>query len=433
MDYIQRLLRPGGNPQFQPIPGSFPATEPEQSYTPDASITRTSLEKVAKTCLKVPLLLIYYALAALISLLSVLRPLNKLWSFYDRKKKKTLNHEDALSSLLENLSVEHSFLLTKNSIEETSLENSFSFASIYGTEDGTLTTHLLPSYAKLLQSTSAQGKFGIVYLHDSLLDNCGHCLGALCSEKFVNMARKYEVFIWMGDITTPEGLQVANGLKVRKLPFIGLLAPKPGYKIQVIDTLEGEHSSCSLDSFEANMAKFYPRLIELRQQRQNIELQRLIREQQDSRYQASLRQDQGNTRRREAEEADQRRQQNEVRQKQQWLSWRRKTLAQEPSSFETSCRVAIRIADVGRVVRNFDANLPIEEIYAFVELTRLGLLNDSPDANQTESRKPDYEYKYPFQLRTPVPRVDLDPQSTIKDVDEIYPSGNIVMEFITAD
>ncbi|CEP61519.1 clathrin-mediated endocytosis regulator UBX3 LALA0_S03e04676g [Lachancea lanzarotensis] len=432
MDYIQRLLRPGGNQDFQRIPGSFPTSEDEHPPTPGSPVHRSPFESVTRVCLKIPLLLIYYAMATLVLLINVLRPFHKVWSFYDRKKR-TLDHEDALSSLLDTLCLEHSSQVAKTSADEARLEDSFSFASIYSAEDGTLTPHLVPSYAKLLQSSSAQVKFGIVYLHDQLLDNCGEYLGALCSEKFVNMARRYEALIWMGDVTTSEGLQVANGLKVRKLPFLGLLAPKPGNKIQVIEAIEGESPDRSLAGFEAKMAKFYQRLIELRQQQQNIELQRLMREQQDSRYQASLRQDQERSRIRQVEEANQRRQERETDLKQQWLSWRRQTLNQEPDSSEGSCRVAIRIADQGRVVRHFDAKLPIEEIYAFVELSRLGLLNETSDTDRVDIRKPNYEYKYPFKLITPVPRVDLDPQAIIKDVDAIYPSGNIVMEFNIAD
>ncbi|SCU97093.1 LAFA_0G09714g1_1 [Lachancea sp. 'fantastica'] len=432
MDYIQRLLRPGGNQEFQRIPGAFPTTEDEQSPSANTLENRSPLEKITRVCLQFPLLLIYYAMATLVLLLNVLRPLHKVWSFYDRKKK-PLGREDAWSSLLDTLTLEHNSLVAKTSMDETRLENSFSFASIYSAEDGTLTSHLLPAYANLLQSSSAQVKFGIVYLHDQLLDNCGEYLGALCSETFVNMTRRYEALIWMGDVTTSEGLQVANGLKVRKLPFLGLLAPKPGHKIQVIEALEGERPDRSLGAFEAKMAKFYPRLIELRQQQQNIELQRLMREQQDSRYQASLRQDQERSRVRQAEEATQRRHERETELKQQWLSWRKQALNQEPSNPEGSCRVAIRIADQGRVVRHFDANLPIEEIYAFVELSRLELLNERSNTDRAVVRKPDYEYKYPFKLITPVPRADLDPHAIIKDVNAIYPSGNIVMEFTNGD
>ncbi|SCV04358.1 LANO_0G09714g1_1 [Lachancea nothofagi CBS 11611] len=430
MDYIQRLLHLRGAQEFQPIPGSFPEGQGEQPRTTNGE--RTQLQKIAKYCLGIPLLLLYYILAAIISLLHVLRPLKKLWAFYDRKNK-SLNHEDALSALLDNLSMEHSSSLARNSPEESRLENSFSFASIYNTEGGTLTSFLQPSYAKLLHSISEQGKFGIVYLHDPLIDDCGQFLGPLCTEKFVNMARKYQSLLWMGDITNSEALQVANSFKVRQLPYIGLLAPKSGHKIQLIDTVEGGRLEQALNSLESTMAKHYPNLIKLRQEQQNIELERLVREQQDARFQESLRQDQERDRRREAEEAMQMRQQREDELKQRWLLWRKSVLVDEPPKLEGACKVAIRIADQGRVIRKFNADLPIEEIYAFVELSRLGLLGSAGDSSSSYIRPHDYEYKYPFKLITPVPRVDLDPQTVIRNVDAIYPSGNIVMEFITAD
>ncbi|SCU82047.1 LADA_0C02674g1_1 [Lachancea dasiensis] len=432
MEYLQRLMRPGENQGFRPIPGTFSENErPASGETPE-NTDRTSWKKVARLCLGAPLLAIYYLMVVVISLMNILRPLNKLWSFYDRKNR-AVNHEDAFSALMDNLACEHSSSVTKMAPEEANLDHSFSFASIYKSEDGTLLSSLRPGYAKLLQSAWDQGKFGIVYLHDPLLDNCGQFLGPLCSEKFVNLARQYQALIWMGDITNLEALQVANSLKVRKLPFLGLLAPKAGSKIQLIDSIEGEQLEFSLASLENSMAKYYPRLISLRQQQQNSELNRLMRQQQDARFHESLRQDQERDRIRAAELASEENQQREEALKQQWLLWRKSVLVDEPVRADNACRVAIRIIDQGRIVRHFDPNLPIEEIYAFVELTRMGLMNESRNDSPAFGRQPDYEYRYPFKLITPVPRCDLDPQVLIRDVDAIFPSGNIVMELIATD
>lgn len=291
-----------------------------------------------------------------------------------------------------------------------------------------LSSYIQRGYAQLLKAASEQGKFAIIYLHNPLADDCGQYLSKiLCTERFVNLAQKYETLLWFGDVTVSEGLQVANSLKVRQFPFLGLLAMKSGSKIELIERLEGELLTYSLDSLEAKLAKFYPRLIELRQQHQNTELRRLMREQQDSRFQESLRQDQERDRRQEAARQREAEERHEQGLKKQWLLWRRSVLADAPTSMQGACKVAIRTAANGRVVRKFDASLPVEEIYAYVELLSQGMLETQRDPHSS-LQKPDYEYRYPFMLITPVPRVELDPQAIIRDVDVIYPSGNIVME-----
>lgn len=424
MDFFQRLLR-SREQGFSQIPGSFPESEEHGNITPPQH--RTPLESVLRACLGVPLWLLYHLFSFLALAVSLLRPLNRVYGFYNRKNR-TLSHEDALSVLIDALSLEYSSSSAGNADEQSALRDSFSFASVYGLENAVLSSYIQRGYAQLLKAASEQGKFAIIYLHNPLADDCGQYLSKiLCTERFVNLAQKYETLLWFGDVTVSEGLQVANSLKVRQFPFLGLLAMKSGSKIELIERLEGELLAYSLDSLEAKLAKFYPRLIELRQQHQNTELRRLMREQQDSRFQESLRQDQERDRRQEAARQREAEERHEQGLKKQWLLWRRSVLADAPTSMQGACKVAIRTAANGRVVQKFDASLPVEEIYAYVELLSQGMLETQRDPHSS-LQKPDYEYRYPFMLITPVPRVELDPQAIIRDVDVIYPSGNIVME-----
>lgn len=424
MDFFQRILRPREQ-QVTQIPGAFPSNEDSQGSTRQER--RKPLEMLFRYCLGIPLWILYYFLAGVILLLNMLRPLSRIYGFYDRKKR-TLSHEDALSALVDGLSLEYTSAVVGNNSEDGLLRDSFSFASLYSLQDGSMSGTLQKGYAQLLKCASQQGKFAIVYLHNPLADKRAQYLShILCTERFVDLARKYETLLWFGDVTMSEGLQVANSLKVKQFPFLGLLAMKGDNKIELIERLEGDLLDYNLNSLESKLAKAYPRLIELRQQHQNSELRRLMREQQDSRFQTSLAQDQARDRQREAIRQREENQRRQEELKKKWLLWRKSVLVDEPSNMDGACKVAIRTETNGRVVRKFDATLPVEEIYAFVELSRLGMLQ-SQESSLVELQEPNYEYRYPFKLITPVPRVELDPEAIIQDVDVIYPSGNVVME-----
>lgn len=422
MDYIHRLLRPQQQP-LTPLPGAFP--ENESNTEPAPAGRRKPLRGLLRIVLSVPLILLYYVLNTILFLLNTLRPFSRIYGFYDRRNKHTSNHADDLSALIESLGRDS----TSSARGQEQGLNQYNFMSLYDLEDGSLASQVVDDgYTALLKSASQQGKFAMIYLHDSMLDApVEYVNNILCTDRFTAMVKKYQVLLWFGDVMTSEGLQVANALKVRQFPFLGLLAMKNESKIELVGRIEGRLFDYSLNSLENKLARYYPKLIQLRQQRQNVELQRLMRQQQDSRFQDSLRRDQERDQRRQAEQELQRQQQLEEELKKQWLLWRKSKLAPEPSSPSTLCRVAIRTLQNGRIVRNFNPDLPIEEIYAYVELLQLGLLNDETAPPPTE---PDYHYTYTFKLITPVPRVELDPEMIIKDQDAIFPSGNVVMELL---
>ncbi|CAI4057536.1 clathrin-mediated endocytosis regulator UBX3 SKDI_04G1530 [Saccharomyces kudriavzevii IFO 1802] len=389
-----------------------------------------------------PLIVLYYVLNFIIRSSRLLKPLIRFHGFYQRKHNRLLDHSSQLNRLLESLENESQAVTCSeangntedgNNSENTSNNHNneiqFNFGSLYNPENGMFSKGVMQnSYTELLDACSEQVKFGVIYLHDPLLDNhMDYVNKILCSEAFVNIIRKYQVLLWYGDVTTSEGLQVSNALKIRQYPLLGIISLKTEKKIELIARVEGSISNYMPLDLETIFSKNYSRLIQLRQQRQNIEMQRLIRQQQDSRYQDSLRRDQE----RESERSEQiQREQGAREQKRlekQWLLWRKRQLKPEPSLGKDASKIAIRLEDGQRLVRKFDASLPAEEIYAFVELQLHGLLDIEEQALPVE-RPANYQHQYGFKLITPVPRRELDLSATISDVSGIYPSGNIVME-----
>ena len=316
MDLFRQTFGNNEEPFIQ-IPGAFREEPPTDmngradDQNNSANEPTQNRDRYTKSVLhflfQAPLIVLYYLLNFIIRSSRLLKPLLRFHGFYQRKHNRLLDHSSQLNCLLENLENESQIVTcseangniddNRNSEDARNNQNSgvqFSFGSLYNPENGTFLKSIMQSsYTELLDACSEQVKFGVIYLHDPLLDNhMDYVNKILCSETFVNMIRKYQVLLWFGDVTTSEGLQVSNALKIRQYPLLGIISLKAEKKIELVARVEGSISNYMPQDLETIFSKNYPRLIQLRQQRQNVEMQRLIRQQQDSRYQDSLRRDQ---------------------------------------------------------------------------------------------------------------------------------------------
>ena len=429
------------------IPGGFPnpdsnnvgiqnsETSPSTSNNTRAlSSSNFSPENILYIFLQIPLYLLSWFLTIAVFMVSGINRFIKLTNFYDNSHRST-DHKSNFNELLNILSSE-----SKETMTEDDTTN-YNFGSIYNADNSIISEdNLQTSYTGLLNACKKQYKFGFIYLHDSLKDDSmSYVDNILCTEHFINMVKKYQALMWFGDVTKSEGLQAANNCKVRHFPFLGIVMIKQSNKIEMIARVEGSLSNYNPKKFENILKKNQHILIQLIQQQQNIEMQRLIREQQDSRFRNSLRRDQERDRERQtARETEQReaeiREQNERIERQQqaqrkrWLSHRLHLLRPEPTGNDNTSRVAIKLNNNERIIRKFDANVPIEEIYAFVELYQNDMIRQGvtniPDTIPPEN----YVHQYNFKLISPIPSVELQPEILIKDSSAIFPSGNIIQE-----
>lgn len=410
-DLFQGIFNLQSPPVFIQLPGGFPedvagTTETERSSTRLKS-------RIWTFFLKPPLLILYFLLSTVLFIISGLRPLRKLAGFYDRSKSNySKRYPNQYQALVTNLLAEEE-LYGFSSRE--SLDNSYSFYSLYNAETGILLCNVVRGdYNELINRCVEEGKLGLVYLHDPLLaDPFEYLHRVLCKEEVVNAIKRFKILIWFGNVINSEGAQVANQLKARQFPFIGILTLRDQSKMQLVCRLEGKLFDFMLSLLEPKLQSAYSKILNFRRQRQNRELQRFVVEQQELRHQVL-----------EDVSSRQQLQETENELKLRWLLWRNSTLKSEPTEGEI-CKLSIR-TDTGRLVRSFDASLPIEEIYAFVELHLHGILN-TEDSN-IPSQPPNYNYIYGFKLVTPVIRVELDQQKLIRDEHNIYPSGTVVVE-----
>lgn len=424
------------------IPGAFPTPEalstsihndPElQPIHDEATSPASSPVKYLHLLLQIPLYILYYLVSIILVILTLMKPILNFNKIYDRRHREHYDHGAEMTSLLEELSCAS---YTPEASEPNSSQ--YSFGSLYNSDMGAIPSpYLQNSYLELLDNCSTQYKFGLIYLHDPIVTNkMSYVNNILCSERFVNCIKTYQMLLWFGDVTNSEGLQVANSLKVRKFPCIVILAKKTSETAEVIFSFNGPIEDYNPKKLEAVLVKKYPSLLQMIEERQNIDRDRHTRDQQDERFRESLRRDQERERQRAETILREQQEQEMETLKKQWLLWRKSKLHSEPSipESENVSRIAIRLANNERIIRNFNYSLPIEEIYAYVELVQTGMI-DSDEQYQYGTSPPEgYEHHYRFRLTIPVPRRELDFDTLIRDEHGICPSGNIIVEPLEED
>ncbi|CCH59765.1 hypothetical protein TBLA_0B09480 [Henningerozyma blattae CBS 6284] len=418
---------PGG---FQEAPTSQGETIESNHGISDNEANLQRLPAIERLCAKIfqaPFIILYFVITLAFNVMDIFKPFKRMLCFYDRHPSQTVDRITQLNNLMDMLILEcQTRNISKSLIdEENTLSERFDFNTLYNLNDGRLRDEIIKgTYTDLLDICTEQCKYGLIYLHDPLLDNSTNYLEEiLCTENFINLVNKYQILLWFGDVVTSEGLQIVNAMKIRELPFLAVISLNSNKVMEMKGKLEGNLSKYESDYLETILNKNYNELLQLRQQKQNIALERIIREQQDSRYRESLRRDQ----RRDQERADAARIANEYRVKSRnWLLWRKSRL--RCGDNEDSCRLAIRFEDGVRVVERFKSDCHVEDIYVYVVLREKGLLESEEEFHGDENEFESFVYDYGFRLVTPAPRKELDKNLVLKDEPLLYPSGSVLVE-----
>lgn len=295
-------------------------------------------------------------------------------------------------------------------------------------------------YTVALHLAKRDARFLMVYLHsDEHDDTNGFVNGTLLNPLVLDFVNQHNLLVWGGNVLESEAYQVSNAVGASKFPFVGLLSLKSSTQetpegtttstptLAVVARVQGPVSPEKLlDKFASQVERLEPTLITLRSERQQQDLSRVIREQQDRAYQESLDRDR--------ELAEQRRLEGLERQnKEQWLRWRALQIIPEldPNSKGEYARIAVRLASGERISRRFSKDATLEEIFAYVELYQRGLLDAAAATTTTQViHKPEnFQYAFSFRLVSPMPRAELSPSNTrIQDEPSVWPNGNLIVE-----
>lgn len=389
--------------------------------------------RFVRIILQIPLYILYYLISIILTIFSLLKPILNINKIYDHRHGQHNDYNTNITNLLDQISSEYAY-------DDMNLGTSnCTFGSVYNSETSVIPAQLIQnSYLELLENCSSECKFGLIYLHDPLLcDKMSYVKYILCSQRVISCIKSYQMLLWFGDITTSEGLQVANALKVRKFPYLGVLSKRNNETAEIIYNFNGPTEEFNPRDLESVLVQRYPHLLQMIEQRQNIERDRLIRQQQDERFRQSLLRDQDRERQQNAARYREQEQRDQELLKRQWLLWRRSQLHPEPtrSQAQDISRIAIKFNNINnnnnnssRIVRNFDPTLPIEEIYAFVELTQNNMIESEEQYQYGNNPPSGYQHQYKFKLLIPVPRKELALTTLIGNEPGIYPSGNIIVE-----
>jgi FAS-associated factor 2 len=250
------------------------------------------------------------------------------------------------------------------------------------------------------------------------------------------------MILWGGNVLDSEAYQVSLEYNCTKFPFSTLicLTPKEGStRMGIVKRLAGPMTPTAyLAAIQGAIDKYGPDLEGVRAERAAQEVARNLRDEQDAAYEHSLARDRERARQKRdaaaAAAAEEKRARDEAEaaerlevKRQQWRRWRATTIAPEPdATVKDSVRLALNMPHgAGRIVRKFDSQATIEELYAFVEcysLVQAGAVHE-------HISKPDgYEHNYAFRIASVMPRETFDPADTASLGEKMGRGGNLIVE-----
>jgi FAS-associated factor 2 len=256
-----------------------------------------------------------------------------------------------------------------------------------------------------------------------------------------------DVILWGGNVLDSEAYQVSLEYNCTKYPFSALicLTPKEGStKMGIIKRMVGPMPAATyLSEVQTAINKYAPDLAGVREERKVQEVARTLRNQQDSAYERSLARDRERARQRREEAtaaaAAERKAKDEAAsaaimeaKRQQWKSWRASLIAPEPvPSVKDVVRIALKMPEssgAGRIVRRFNSDTTLEELYAFVECYDL-LESGTASLQDSVLHKPDdYTHEYQFRVASLMPRAVYEPTELVTMGEQIGRSGNLIVE-----
>lgn len=248
---------------------------------------------------------------------------------------------------------------------------------------------------------------------------------------------------------SPEAFEVAKTYKARRFPYVSLIgnvSNNPAvmssmsitYKSNLYLGDSEEDSAQVISRMLKNVTKcltsYSPQLVTKKYDKQEIEMSRLIKEQQDEAYLESLQQDKVKKQEKERKLQEQITSENLRSLKNSYLlylassDWFQKQV--EGASPSELVRVSVKLPNGKRVIQKFLKSATLNEVHLFVELQ---LFDGVSEVEQTEIDLQDYFDKigFMFELFKPLPKVTL-PSSmqTIEEFGQLKSGDSILVEYL---
>lgn len=243
------------------------------------------------------------------------------------------------------------------------------------------------AYANAVERAKKEFKFLVVYLHSDLHYNTHpFCFNTLCTTTVTDFIND-NFFFWAASVQMSQGFQVNNTLGGSTYPFLAVLLcgttqgiPNNG-PITILEKIEGGTLTEEelIQRLSSVLETWGQALINARLDKEEREIARKIREEQDTAYEESLRADQEKERKAQEEcerirveeekikfEENERIKKEEERKKEQEEKARR--VADEPDSTDTDVtKFIIRLLDGSKIQRRFRGTDTLQKVFDFID------------------------------------------------------------------
>ncbi|KAI8997387.1 UBX domain-containing protein [Pilobolus umbonatus] len=284
----------------------------------------------------------------------------------------------------------------------------------------------------------------LVYLHSRDHDDTDEfCRHTLSTARVGNFIKDKNILLWGGDVREGEAHKVSYALKASTYPFMALIALQntlgsSSPKMTVIERIEGpSHPEELISQIEIAIDRHGAVVNRLKNEKNQREMERQLRDDQDRAYKESLKADQEKEKdaqlkaEEEAKDREMERQLSEQK-REQYNRYLFNQLAEETKEQDPSkiTRLNFRLADGSRVVRKFDKDATLDTLYKFVEI--YPLLKEGKHEHQPVEPPLDYEHKFNFTIHSPYPRMEYEPSSSTKlcEISSLWPSATLVVDAV---
>lgn len=289
----------------------------------------------------------------------------------------------------------------------------------------------------------------VVLLSPSHDDNDGWIRETLLSSSLKNfmISHSSDTILWGGNVQDSEAYQVSDSLRCTKFPFVALVCRTTDSGTTNMTTILRVAGPTTATELVAKlgtaMTSHESQLAAARAQQAEQNASQNLRREQDSAYERSLAQDRERARvKREEQEAQARAEKEALVREQaaetkasnvaQWRRWRAQSLpAEPPATAKDVIRVSIRLASGERLIRRFNSDADLEELYAFVECHET--LEQEDEKGSAVEEPAGYSHEYAFQLVSPMPRTvyGLDKGGSVGD--RVGRGANLIVEPLDID
>ena len=305
-------------------------------------------------------------------------------------------------------------------------------------------------YAQAYDAAKRESKSLIVIIlsreHDENNTFLQHVLVAPETVSCIN-AKAEDIVLWGGLIQEREAYEVSTALRSSQLPFTAVITPKmssgSSSVMVVVSRISGATTSRNYArSLQTVLDQQRHDLTSLRKDRATKQATAEIRDEQNSAYERSLAADREKRRirreaeaaREEAEAQSSRREKQALREQEEskrWRQWRAKSILPEPGQSAPACRVSIRLENGTRLIRRFQPDCSIEELYAYIDC--LDEMQHDQAKDHIDEEAATLRHDYNFRLVSPMPRT-VHESSTSKTIgDVVGRSGNLIVETLDGE